>query len=153
MSNSQHAQVEQLILNVLHDLQKTGGMIDPSKIAIDVDLKIDPNGDSASLKTYLSVGHLKDISRRLLRKKLDPIEIAKEHFKNGTVDMFEGYLQQHYPVIRSIGGEATHVYIANDLLTEFDVAKISKSMAKSIQGLQKHKDAFDAYHCEMHLEA
>lgn len=147
MNDSLHAQAEQLILTVLNTIQETGAtIINPNKIAVEVDLIIDPRGNSPHLKTYLSVGHLKDITRRLLRKKLDPIEQAKEYFNGDTTDMFEGLLQQHYPAVRKIAGESTNVYVDIDELTPLEVARISISMGKAIVGLQKHKDAFDAYH-------
>lgn len=149
MSNS--GQLENEICKVLLPMEEAGIAIDLDTVAHQTILSIDPGGESPLLVTFSAVQHIKNAAGKLLAKRHDPVQKAKDHIKHGgeNDDLFGADLQPYYPVKRSVEDDGKEVvqsfYIPREELTEIDVVILAKKMDKAGQSLQKHARALQAW--------
>lgn len=133
--------LDEYIYRVISPLEQVGAVIDPANVAFEVDQLIDPESVSPELKTQLSIEQIKNVVRKTLAKRHDPIEKANDYVNGDQDDLFGNELQPYYPARR----EAQAVYIPRHELTEIDVERIVKRMTKAGESLQVHARALQAW--------
>ena len=146
MSDTLARQIEELVDVVVLPLEEQGADINPVMVASQVDLLIDPDSISPDLKTYASIMQIRNITRKRLAKRHDPVEIAKDYVENDTGDLFGESLQPYYPTKRMESGERQSVYVRKENLTDMDVKRLVKTMSKAGSALLEHARALDAWH-------
>jgi len=135
------AQLDGVISEALAPLEHVD-IIDVGMVADDVDRRIDPEQSSPALKSYCSRMQVRAMVRRALARRYDPNKKAEEYVEGARDDLFDGLLQDRYPVKRD-GGRG---YALRDVLNDVDVAYNAGRMQKAGNALVQHADALIAWH-------
>jgi hypothetical protein len=141
------AQLEEIIFSVLLPLEESNvEIIDPAYIANKVDSLIDPGSKAPELKTYASTMRIREMTRKVLAKRHDPNEKAKDYAEGVSDDLFGENLQLRYPAKRQLKGNGVApVYVLRDCLTEEEVEYNCTRMDKGAESLHAHSDALRAW--------
>ena len=127
------------ISSLLLNLEEKGvDIIQPNYIAAEIEKEY---GKVDSKHQYLSIMKLRDMVRRYLAKKLDPVEKSKDSIEDMNGDFFGGALQGYYPTKR----EDECVYIQRELMTNEEIDHVITNMQKASDGLVDHIDALKAW--------
>lgn len=97
-------------------------------------------GDEDVRVQYVSVEHLKQMTRAFLRRNNDPDSDESPAYK-GKGDLFSGTLQPRYPVQ---GPNGEHYYKLRHLLTPEERAMNVDRLRRSAGARLKHADALEA---------
>jgi hypothetical protein len=135
------SQLDSLISEVLEPLSHVD-IIDVKRVADEVDRKIDPAQVSPALKSYCSTMQIRARVRQSLARRYDPTAKAEQYIKGERDDLFEGLLQDRYPVKR----KGDKGYALRDIMNELDVAFNTSRMRKAGDSLVQHADALEAWH-------
>lgn len=120
-------------------------IISPSALAYGV-YKAIANGDESDTVNYLSLEHLKQMSREFLRRRKDADGDENEaHSAQGNLDLgikFSGKLQDRYPLPRRADEEP--VYKRRQDLSDHERAWNVAQLRKSAHARLEHADALAA---------
>jgi N-acetyl-anhydromuramyl-L-alanine amidase AmpD len=134
------SQLDEIISASLAPLEHVD-IIDVGMVADDVDRRIDPGQASPALKSYCSRMQIRARVRQILARRYDPKQKAEEYIEGERDDLFDGLLQDRYPV-RRCGDRG---YARRDVMTAFDVEFNASRMRKAGNALVQHADALEAW--------
>lgn len=141
-----NAQIETEIIKVLTPMMgHVESIIKPKRIADVVLSNLDPESNSPATVSYGCIQHLRGKVREVLARKYDAVTRTQEQIRAGQPDLFDGVLQDYYPVKRSFDGEAETIYVPKDDLSDADVEKIAHRMETGADSLKRHAKALRSY--------
>jgi hypothetical protein len=138
--SSIHEQVENAIRA---ELERMNGAqcLSPTSLALAVQMKFEKfqkEKIEPHIK-YTSLEHLKQMSRRVLRGKFDPVEAED----NGQDELFSGHLQDRYPI--KVGRGADPQYKLRTALSDQEARWNIDRLRKSAKARLEHADAMEAW--------
>lgn len=133
-------QLDQVISTVLAPMESVD-IINVASVADEVDRLIDPEQLAPALKSYCSRMQIRSRVRHSLARRYDPKEKAAQYVQGERDDLFDGLLQDRYPVNR--GGERG--YALRDVMSDQDVSFNAERMRKAGDALVQHADALLAW--------
>lgn len=136
--SSTYEQVNEAIARE-YDALKDAVIVAPESLAFRVYEALSSGNEDVRIQ-YVSVEHLKQMTRAFLRRNNDPDSDESPAYE-GNGDLFSGTLQARYPVL---GDNGQHYYKLRHLLTPEERAMNVERLRKSAGARLKHADALEA---------